>query len=71
MGETPVAAVILKENETVTADELKTWVNERVGAKFQRLHEVMLLTDFPRSAAGKTLKRVMRESFWAHQERKI
>ncbi|MEI2611043.1 MAG: AMP-binding protein [Candidatus Promineifilaceae bacterium] len=70
-GETPVAAVILKENETVTADELKTWVNERVGAKFQRLHEVMLLTDFPRSAAGKTLKRVMRESFWAHQERKI
>jgi long-chain acyl-CoA synthetase len=70
-GETPVAAVILKEADAITADELKDWVNERVGAKFQRLHEVMLLTDFPRSAAGKTLKRVMRESFWAHQERKI
>lgn len=68
-GETPVAAVILKENAAVTADELKSWVNERVGARYQRLHEVHLMKDFPRSAAGKTLKRIMRESFW--EERKI
>lgn len=68
-GETPVAAVILKDDASIAADELKSWVNERVGARYQRLHEVHLMADFPRSAAGKTLKRIMRESFW--EERKI
>jgi acyl-CoA synthetase (AMP-forming)/AMP-acid ligase II len=32
-----------------------------VGAKYQRLDRVVLMDDFPRSTAGKTLKRVMRE----------
>jgi hypothetical protein len=29
------------------------------------------MTDFPRSTAGKTLKRVMRDPYWADQETKI
>jgi hypothetical protein len=29
------------------------------------------MKDFPRSAAGKTLKREMREPYWAGRERKI
>ena len=53
-GETPVAAVILKDEATITAEELKTWVNQRVAARFQRLHDIILTPDFPRSAAGKT-----------------
>jgi long-chain acyl-CoA synthetase len=56
-----VAAVILKEPGAVTPEELKKWTNERVGAKYQRLDRVILMEDFPRSTAGKTLKRVMRE----------
>jgi acyl-CoA synthetase (AMP-forming)/AMP-acid ligase II len=60
-GETPVAAVILKQPGQATAEELKAWVNERVGAKYQRLDRVILKDDFPRSTAGKTLKRIMRE----------
>jgi len=59
-GETPVAAVILHETGAVGPDELKEWVNQRVAAKFQRLSEVILMDDFPRNVAGKTLKREMR-----------
>jgi len=70
-GETPVAAVVLCSGATATADELCEWINERVGARYQRVSEVVIMEDFPRSAAGKTLKREMREPYWAGRERKI
>ncbi len=60
-GETPVAAVILQPGATITANELRDWINERVEARFQRVSRVIVREDFPRSAAGKTLKRVMRD----------
>ncbi len=46
-------------------------LNDRVAARYQSVSEVVILQDFPRSAAGKTLKREMREPFWAGRERKI
>ncbi|HMX23899.1 MAG TPA: AMP-binding protein, partial [Accumulibacter sp.] len=68
-GETPVAAVLLQRDAVATAEELREWINARVGARFQRLHEVMIVEDFPRNAAGKTLKRTMRESYAAARAR--
>ena len=62
-GETPVAAIVLRERGAVGARELTEWVNARVGAKFQRLSDVMLVDDFPRNVAGKTLKRVLQEQY--------
>lgn len=62
-GETPVAAVILHPSGNISPEALKGWVNDRVGAKFQRLHEVFIVKDFPRNVAGKTLKREMRDAF--------
>ncbi|HQO30490.1 MAG TPA: AMP-binding protein, partial [Accumulibacter sp.] len=62
-GETPVAAVLLQRGATATAEELREWINARVGARFQRLHEVVILKEFPRNAAGKTLKRTMRTDY--------
>ncbi len=62
-GETPVAAVILHQQGSAEPEEIKKWVNERVGAKFQRLHEVVIMADFPRNVAGKTLKREMRDTY--------
>jgi long-chain acyl-CoA synthetase len=58
-GETPVAAVVLREPGAAGAGELREWVNARVAAKFQRVHDVWLLDDLPRNIAGKTLKRVL------------
>ncbi len=66
-GETPVAAVILRPGAAVTPLALRNWINERVEARFQKVHEVIIMEDFPRSVAGKTLKRVMREPYWAEK----
>jgi acyl-CoA synthetase (AMP-forming)/AMP-acid ligase II len=60
-GETPVAAVVVRK--AVDRVELTEWINARVGAKFQRVSDVMVLEDFPRNIAGKTLKRVLREQY--------
>jgi acyl-CoA synthetase (AMP-forming)/AMP-acid ligase II len=62
-GETPLAAVTLLEPGSVTSEELKNWINEHVAAKFQRVHDVVIMEEFPRNVAGKILKRVMRESY--------
>jgi len=64
-GEAPLAAVLLKEPALATPDELCLWINARVAARYQRLREVVILDDFPRSTAGKTLKRVLREQLGA------
>jgi acyl-CoA synthetase (AMP-forming)/AMP-acid ligase II len=70
-GETPLAAVILREGATITAAALRDWINDRVSARYQRVSEVVIMADFPRSAAGKTLKRELREPYWAGRGRKI
>jgi len=70
-GETPLAAVILREPGMVTAKELCQWINGRVDAKNQRVHEVVLMEDFPRSTAGKTLKRILREPYWTGRDEKM
>lgn len=61
-GECPVAAVILVRPGEVEPEELRLWTNARVAARYQRVHDVVIADDFPRSAAGKTLKRVLRET---------
>jgi len=70
-GETPVAAVVLRAEATVDADTLKDWINARVAARYQRLARVLLLADFPRNAAGKTLKRELRAPFWKDRDSAI
>jgi long-chain acyl-CoA synthetase len=70
-GETPLAAVILREPGSVGAEELCQWINERVDAKNQRVHAVTILEDFPRSTAGKTLKRILREPYWTARDEKL
>jgi long-chain acyl-CoA synthetase len=62
-GETPIAAVTLRPGSTVSPEELTVWVNERVEARYQKLADVLVLESFPRNAAGKTLRREIREMY--------
>ena len=64
-GETPLAAVVLTQPGAATPEEILAWANDRIEARFQKLHAVVIYEDFPRSAAGKTLKRVLRAPYWA------
>ncbi len=70
-GETPVAAVTLVRPDAATAEELRDWINARVAARYQRVSGVVIHADFPRSAAGKTLKRELRAPYWKDRGRTI
>jgi len=70
-GETPVAAVVLRQKDGAAANELRDWINARVAAKYQRVDRVILVDAFPRNAAGKTLKRELRAPFWEGRGAKI
>lgn len=56
-GESPVAVVVGPGD----AGAVKAWANERLG-KTQRLADVHIVDELPRSAIGKVLKRELRES---------
>ncbi|MEO7084124.1 MAG: AMP-binding protein [Gemmatimonadaceae bacterium] len=70
-GEAPLGAVVLRSGATIDADRLKAWVNERVGARYQQLCQVVVLAEFPRNTAGKTLKREMRDAYWKDRPERI
>ncbi len=61
-GETPVAFVVLRDAVVATAAELLQWANGRLG-KSQRLADLQLCTELPRSAIGKVLKRELRAGY--------
>jgi long-chain acyl-CoA synthetase len=61
-GETPAAFIVLRPGQAATADELKAWLNARVG-KTQRLTYAMVVDSLPRSSIGKVLKRQLRDEF--------
>jgi acyl-CoA synthetase (AMP-forming)/AMP-acid ligase II len=62
-GEVPVAAVVPRRDARIDRAALIAWTNARVGAKFQRIADVVIYEEFPRNVAGKTLKREMREAY--------
>ena len=66
-GETPVAFVVPNGDATTTAAELKDWYNQRAG-KTQRLSDLHIVSELPRSAIGKVLKRELREAYATHRE---
>jgi acyl-CoA synthetase (AMP-forming)/AMP-acid ligase II len=61
-GETPAAFLVLREGAAETADDIKTWLNARVG-KTQRLTYAVVVDSLPRSSIGKVLKRQLRDEF--------
>ena len=67
-GETPVAAIVLQPGAGVTADELREWINQRVGARFQKVSAVFIVAQMPRNVAGKTLKNELKENYLANKE---
>jgi len=66
-GETPLAAVVLKDNRKASSEEIKAWVNEQV-PKYQRISTVIFIDRLPRNPAGKILKRELRKTYGAKHD---
>lgn len=60
-GEIVVAFVILQENATAKADELRNFARDQGLAQWKLPREVFFVKDLPRSPTGKILKRVLAE----------
>ncbi|MGB5732707.1 MAG: alpha/beta fold hydrolase [Acidimicrobiia bacterium] len=67
-GEAPVAVIMVKPGSTVTTDEIREWVNGRVEARYQKVSDVVALEVFPRSVAGKTLRRILKDEYLTDEE---
>lgn len=61
-GETPLAVVVLAENQAGDAEALTGWVNSRVG-KQQRVVGTVFVDELPRNPNGKVLKRELRTTY--------
>ena len=59
-GETPLAFVVLISGAHTDPEVLRLWANEQLG-KAQRISEVRLIDELPRSPIGKVLKRELRD----------
>jgi long-chain acyl-CoA synthetase len=59
-GEIPVAFVQLKQDTDAKAEEIMDFVNEKM-AKYKHIREVHFIDEIPVSAAGKVLKRELRD----------
>ncbi len=69
-GEAVKAVVELKPGEAAAADELIAFCKAELGS-LKAPKSIDFIDVLPRSAAGKVLKRVLREPFWAMKERAI
>jgi acyl-CoA synthetase (AMP-forming)/AMP-acid ligase II len=61
-GETPVAFVVRRPGCDDAPQAIRAWLNERVG-KTQRLADLKLVDELPRSPIGKVLKRELRDGY--------
>ncbi len=69
-GEAVHAIVVLRPDMVVSAEALTAWARTRI-AGFKAPRSVTFAETLPRNAAGKLLKRALREPFWRGQERQV
>jgi len=69
-GETPKAVVVLSPGGQISEQDLIGWLRTRL-AHFKCPTSVEFVRELPRNAAGKVLKRVLREPYWKEHTRRI
>ncbi len=69
-GEAVKAVVVRKPDVDVTQGELIDWARERI-AGYKLPKSVDFLDALPRNPTGKILKRELRKTYWANQQRQV
>jgi long-chain acyl-CoA synthetase len=70
-GELVTALVVLKPGAVLSTDELTKYCRQFLANYKVPRHIEFSEVELPKSGSGKILKRVLRERFWAHQERAV
>lgn len=68
-GEAICAVAILKEDK-VDLQQLQEWCKDKL-SYFKIPKKLETVDQFPRSATGKVLRKIIRDAFWTKEERKI
>jgi len=69
-GEEVRAIAVLEPGSSLDAPALIRWVRERL-AGYKTPKQIDFIAALPRNAAGKVLRRTLREPFWGNSERQI
>lgn len=69
-GEAVKALVVRREGSLVTDDELIAFCKDRL-ASFKKPRSVDFVSELPKSANGKVLRRELRERYWQGRSRKV
>jgi long-chain acyl-CoA synthetase len=70
-GELVMACVVLKPGEVLGANDVTVYCRRSL-ANYKIPRRVEFLdTDLPKGGSGKILKRILRDRYWAHQERAV
>jgi long-chain acyl-CoA synthetase len=70
-GELVMAYVVLRPGASLTAEDLTAYCRQSL-ANYKTPRRIEFSqTELPKSGSGKVLKRILRERFWAHQDRAV
>jgi acyl-CoA synthetase (AMP-forming)/AMP-acid ligase II len=69
-GETPMAAVVLRQGVQAAAEDLIAHTRQVVGG-VKKVTRVVFLPSLPRTASGKVLRNVLKDPHWSERETKI
>jgi acyl-CoA synthetase (AMP-forming)/AMP-acid ligase II len=62
---------VLKPGKILRPDELIAYCRQSLANYKIPRHVDFSATELPKSGSGKILKRILRERYWAHQERAV
>lgn len=69
-GEEVKALVMLKDGDPISEEDILNYCKQHL-AGYKRPRSVEFVEEFPRTATGKILKRILRKPYWEGQERSI
>ena len=70
-GETPLALCVVADPAAITEEEVIALCAEQLGS-YKKPGRVVLQTEpLPKSVVGKLQRKVLREPYWAAQERRV
>ena len=70
LGESVKACVVKKEGSLLSEIDLIAYCKEKI-ASYKKPKSIDFITEVPRNASGKVLKKTLREPYWKDKDRQV